>query len=310
MRCAYVRPWEVNAASAALVHARVGRRMEKRLVIDPLRRGGAAGWLIGGILLLVVAAALTLLVARASRRDAVVTSTGAVTQSPTGARAGKARSPRNARPPRNAVAGGVSGDTTGAFDGCPLEGDGGDRALNRKKNRSAAGRWRETSLDSILALPWPAAIGDRRRSGWPVSAARQVSPLEDRAVRVEGYVVLARLSGPESTNCHGEEARYRDFHIWLTSDPFVGRERSVIAEMTPRLRARHPSWNLTRLGALRRDRERVRVDGWLLLDQEHPEQIGKTRGTIWEIHPVIGFAVWRGGRWIPLDSLTERGGRR
>jgi hypothetical protein len=30
----------------------------------------------------------------------------------------------------------------------------------------------------------------------------------------------------------------------------------------------------------------VRIRGWLMLDQEHPEQIGKTRGTLWEIHPI------------------------
>jgi len=35
----------------------------------------------------------------------------------------------------------------------------------------------------------------------------------------------------------------------------------------------------------------VRISGWLMLDPEHPDQLGKTRGTIWEIHPVMKLKV-------------------
>jgi hypothetical protein len=38
----------------------------------------------------------------------------------------------------------------------------------------------------------------------------------------------------------------------------------------------------------------------LMLDPEHPEQLGKTRGTLWEIHPVMRIEVRRGGRWGDL----------
>ena len=37
--------------------------------------------------------------------------------------------------------------------------------------------------------------------------------------------------------------------------------------------------------------------GWLLLDQEHPEQLlasgnrNKVRGTLWELHPVVEIEV-------------------
>jgi hypothetical protein len=137
-----------------------------------------------------------------------------------------------------------------------------------------------------------------------------VAASERRAVRVEAYVARATLSGPEATNCHGEAAAYRDFHIWLTGSPTGDRTRSEIAEMTPRLRAHHPGWELGRLGDVSRRRERVRVGGWLLLDQEHPDQIGRTRGTIWEIHPVTSFEVFRGGRWVALDDLPKPRGRR
>jgi hypothetical protein len=31
-----------------------------------------------------------------------------------------------------------------------------------------------------------------------------------------------------------------------------------------------------------------------MLDQEHPDQLGKTRGTLWEIHPIMRIEVSRG----------------
>jgi hypothetical protein len=37
-----------------------------------------------------------------------------------------------------------------------------------------------------------------------------------------------------------------------------------------------------------------------MLDQEHPEQLEKTRGTLWELHPIIEFEVRQGGDWVPL----------
>ena len=48
------------------------------------------------------------------------------------------------------------------------------------------------------------------------------------------------------------------------------------------------------------------VSGWLMLDPEHPDQVGKTRGTIWEIHPVMRMEVEQQGRWVPLDSYTGK----
>jgi len=40
---------------------------------------------------------------------------------------------------------------------------------------------------------------------------------------------------------------------------------------------------------------------WTMLDPEHPEEIGKSRGTIWEIHPVMKVEVQQpGGGWNEL----------
>jgi hypothetical protein len=44
------------------------------------------------------------------------------------------------------------------------------------------------------------------------------------------------------------------------------------------------------------------VSGWLLLDTDHPEGVGKSRGTLWELHPVMQIAVSKDGQWIGLDD--------
>ena len=47
----------------------------------------------------------------------------------------------------------------------------------------------------------------------------------------------------------------------------------------------------------------VRISGWTMLDPEHPDQVGKTRGTIWEIHPVMRLDVMQaGGGWRALGE--------
>ncbi len=74
----------------------------------------------------------------------------------------------------------------------------------------------------------------------------------------------------------------------------------MVVEITPRLRAQHPSWSRKNLNRLVQQQTRARVSGWLLLDQEHPDQVGKTRATLWEIHPVLRIEVWTGGTWREL----------
>lgn len=264
------------------------------------RSGGARAALVVAILVVALIAVAFYAVARLERRDVKIAGTAAT-------------SPRaSGLPPVGAGATVASSPSpeTGAFRGCPPEGDGGDRALNRLKNRGAPPAVHDLPFDSLLALPLPEGLGGTYRSRWPRRVAAAVAPFEMRAVRVEGYVARATLSGPESTNCHGDVATLRDFHIWLTAVPTAERAQSVIVEMTPRMRAVHAGWDLARLRHVSRRRERVRVAGWLLLDQEHPEQIGRTRGTIWEIHPVSSFEVLRAGRWVALDDTPKpRGGR-
>ena len=74
--------------------------------------------------------------------------------------------------------------------------------------------------------------------------------------------------------------------------------------MTPGVRAQHRNWTTEVLGRIVKDKLKVRISGWLLLDPEHPDQVGKTRGTIWEIHPVMKFEVEQNGHWVGLDDLS------
>jgi hypothetical protein len=38
---------------------------------------------------------------------------------------------------------------------------------------------------------------------------------------------------------------------------------------------------------------RVRITGWLFLDNDHPTDLDRQRATLWEIHPVTRIEVWR-----------------
>jgi hypothetical protein len=53
-----------------------------------------------------------------------------------------------------------------------------------------------------------------------------------------------------------------------------------------------------------KNKQKVRIRGWLMMDPEHPDQVGKTRGTIWEIHPIMQVETQQGGRWVSLDNGT------
>lgn len=186
------------------------------------------------------------------------------------------------------------------FRGCPPEGDGGDRALNRLKNRVDTAAWLPASIEAVMALRWPHTVERRPRAGWRRADSVSVAVSEGTPIVVEGYLVGAKQEGPESPNCHGADAALRDWHMWLSANPGRDRRHAMVVETTPVVRAMHPRWSLRTIHALVRDSIPVRVSGWLMLDPEHPDQVGKSRGTIWEIHPIMKIEVKRGGRWKVL----------
>jgi len=190
------------------------------------------------------------------------------------------------------------------FQGCPPEGDGGDPVLNRLKNRVDEGQYIPVQFDALFSLTWPKAVERRMHSEWSPQDAAEISRYEGIPVMVEGYLADAKESGPESTNCHGAGSAHMDWHIWLVKSAGVDRTRSIVIETTPRVRPNHPGWSIPLLHEIVKNQEPVRISGWTMFDPEHPDQIGKTRGTLWEIHPIMQIEVQRNGQWVTLDSLA------
>ncbi|MDT5059559.1 MAG: hypothetical protein QOH63_18 [Acidobacteriota bacterium] len=197
----------------------------------------------------------------------------------------------------------------GALDDCPLGGDGGDHQLNELKNRTESGNWRDVEIAKLLDLAWPDGIGKKPRSKWTSSAVKEVKANEKKgALRVEGWLASVKKEGEESCNCHSKTEV--DFHLWIVDAPEKAnkdeRWQSVVCEISPRVRELHTGWDLSRVSAVVKNRIQVRLSGWLCMDQEHPEQLPgtnhPTRGTLWEIHPIIEFEVMQDDEWVSLDD--------
>ena len=191
------------------------------------------------------------------------------------------------------------------FHGCGPAGSQPDYPLNRRKNRIDSGQYIPISWQTLARLPFPRRVGYRFRNQWTSGETKEVARFEGAAIEVEGYITDLKLETPEPPNCYSTDPQDRDFHLWLTESPHQGKRESVVAEITPRIRVSHTGWSEDRLRALVETQARVRLKGWLMLDQMHPESMPWTRFTLWEIHPimVIDWKTTR-GEWIPLDSLS------
>ncbi|MBI1822752.1 MAG: hypothetical protein HYR80_01340 [Nitrospirae bacterium] len=189
---------------------------------------------------------------------------------------------------------------------CPPEGNGGDRILNRLKNRMVPPTtYEEMAVNQFLSSLTPDLHTPKYRNKFSLAALHYVDQNEKRGIALVGYLIAAKQSGPESTNCHSQTRR--DFHVWIGTDPAHSkqeakamRSRAVIVEPTPNGQELHPSWRLHILEKLAKQGARVRISGWAMYDPEHPDQLGKTRGTIWEVHPVTKIEVWTGNQWREL----------
>lgn len=184
------------------------------------------------------------------------------------------------------------------FHGCPAGGDGGDSTLNTFKNRTDEGTWVSVQLSDLLALTWPTDIQKKNRSNWPASDQATIAQHEGAPVEVEGYILDYKHEGTESTNCHSTD--YRDFHVWFGLSASAPRSQSMVIEITPRVRDQRTGWTDSAIASIKG--QHVRIRGWLLFDQEHPEQLNQTRKTLWEIHPIIHIEVDKGGTWTSIDS--------
>jgi hypothetical protein len=196
---------------------------------------------------------------------------------------------------------------SGVFDGCPAGGDGDDAQQDALKNRTDTGSWVATTVGAVLALPMPPNLPDHRRD-WSDADRQAIAAYEGLPLQVVGYLAGARMEGPESCNCHS--ASDVDFHLWVVDASGTGREASVVCEVTPRVRALHAGWSIESLCTLVTRQAQVRISGWLMMDPAHPDQVGQTRGTTWEIHPIMSIEVNQGGKWVALDDVANRPARR
>jgi hypothetical protein len=196
------------------------------------------------------------------------------------------------------------------FNGCPPEGDtSGDTILNLRKNRDDDGQYVGVPFESVLNLPQPPSRVHRVfRADWADEDTALVARYEGTPVMVEGFLANARQEKGEKCNCNGGEMNpdpaMCDIHVWLTGQADKDRTRAVVVEVTPRGKDKHPAWTETALKKLANQNTPVRISGWLMFDQDHYEQLENTRGTLWEIHPIMQIEVFQDGEWNKLDDQT------
>jgi len=120
----------------------------------------------------------------------------------------------------------------------------------------------------------------------------------------------------ETCNCKLTQPNTFDYHLGFGFDPklaasaskhpaqgtpeFVALEKdSVVAEMTPFIRTKHPNWTISRVRAL--EGQQVKIVGQLMADNLHFNKNddchfrsaapGCWRSTVWEMHPITQFYV-------------------
>lgn len=191
--------------------------------------------------------------------------------------------------------------STGTFHGCPPTGKGSDPYLNSLKNRDIPPK--TARLFTVDTLYKATPVLPRRkipRSQWTSTQRTIAARWENQAVAVEGYIVhLPVKEGEEACNCKSDQ--YVDYHMWLGPSPTAARTRAMVVEISPRLWNTHPSWQRASVTLKPLvGTEKVRMTGWLTYDQEHAEQLGKTRRTLWEVHPIHSIQVWRNGAWVSI----------
>jgi hypothetical protein len=185
-----------------------------------------------------------------------------------------------------------------------------NRRRRRRGNQPAqeshrrAARYHDVTFDGLASLPYP--VDKPHRHNWTTDHLNDIARYEGTPVRVVGYIVALKPQtggSGESTNCHWTGAAEVDWHIALVGEPGKGEEESVVVETTPRIRRNHPQWTAPRLHPWVDAPAPVRVSGWLMLDPEHRNHLGRYRGTLWEVHPITRIEVWEDTAWVSLDSL-------
>ena len=161
------------------------------------------------------------------------------------------------------------------------------RAQKRRTMVPAA--YESWTFAQFLALP--AVPGAYQAAEWAT-----VRTSTTRAIRLEGYVAEVIRKGDG------------DVHLHLRPEPSSQcfppgpRGAQIVTEVTPPFQPPHTGWSDEALLALCTHQVRVRLSGWLLHDFPHVRDIGHSRASAWEIHPVTAIDVWDEAHqaWRPL----------
>jgi hypothetical protein len=183
-----------------------------------------------------------------------------------------------------------------------------DAMLNNLKNRTdAATTPQSMMLQAMRNLNQPPTwnIGDDRTS---------LQDREGRPIRITAYLVQLpnspsgnvvknpKSEGAESCNCELTHVADIDWHCVLGATAASLESNSVTAEVTPRIRANHPNWTVTKLRSASNSGKRVRFTGWLMLDTYHIDH-PIVRSTNWELHPITKIEIeTTHNHWVNLDN--------
>ncbi|TMQ56942.1 MAG: hypothetical protein E6K76_11875 [Candidatus Eisenbacteria bacterium] len=187
---------------------------------------------------------------------------------------------------------------------CGPAGENGDSATDLRKNRTdIPGEYHAVTFDAIAKLPYPKA--PHSRTDWSGAQLKKIEPYEGVALTVAGYLVGLRVEGAEMTNCGMTDSVDVDWHMWISARPQAPKSDAIVVETTPRVRKDHPKWTPTALKPWINSTQPVRISGWLMMDPQHPDLVGQSRVTIWEIHPILKIEAFRSGAWVDLDAMPS-----
>jgi len=202
-----------------------------------------------------------------------------------------------------AAASGTHAACAASLADCPMEGCGGDRidaGTNVQKNR--------TEVPATTELLSVAQFKQRFREKTDIPTSRESLSNSDKSalveeesngVTVEGVILDYAKEGVESCNCYVPDAK--DFHVWLGADLSTDKWNSIVVELTPRIFDTSDRSISTTLGRLKKDHTRVRVVGWPTFDPLHPTEVGDTRYSRWEVHPILDIQTQSdGGDWVSI----------
>jgi hypothetical protein len=191
------------------------------------------------------------------------------------------------------------------FNGCPAQGDGGDADLNLLQNRVDKGAYQPVAIESILALTWPKSSEQRPMSNWTPAGRDFIAQYLGVPVVVEGYIDALREGVADAANCNRADPLNHLWRLSIIQEPRGRRSQAVIAISTPQTRMGH-TWSAELIrNFLIEGRVLVRISGWLYFNPDSPQELGRTRATLWEITPVMQIEVFQDGRWNPLDKYGK-----